>query len=118
MVTAGVYDVGSLENEATPAGGCTPNGGLDTNLVGGKCRVPHRYSRCVTAIHGPHGRVTPHVLRHSWTSAALSARVPQDQVQHDGGWADARMPGYYSHGQDQPDRATTHAVTAFIAGAA
>ena len=74
--------------------------------------------RCVKHVHGAHGRVTPHVLRHSWVTAALAARVPQDQVQHDAGWIDSRMLSYYAHGQAQPERATTHAVSAFIAGAA
>lgn len=74
--------------------------------------------RCLIDVHGTHGRITPHALRHSWATAALGARVPPDQIQHDGGWADSRMVSYYAHGQDVPDRATTHAVTAFIAGAA
>lgn len=73
--------------------------------------------RCMPHVRGTHGRITPHALRHSWCTAAHGAHVPTDQLQHDGGWADPRMATYYAHGQDQPDRATTHAVTAFIAGA-
>lgn len=73
--------------------------------------------RCMRQVRGNHGRITPHALRHSWATAAVAAHVPPDQLQHDGGWSDARMVAYYSHGQDVPDRAATHAVTAFISGA-
>jgi hypothetical protein len=44
--------------------------------------------------------------------------VPQDQIQHDAGWADARMVCYYTHGRDQALRATTHSVAAFVFSAA
>jgi site-specific recombinase XerD len=66
------------------------------------------------ALHGRHPRVTPHVLRHTWTTLAIDAGVPQDQIQHDGGWADPRMVSYYTHGREQAIRAATHSVAAYV----
>jgi hypothetical protein len=40
------------------------------------------------------------------------------QIQHDGGWADARMVSYYTHGRDQALRETTHSVAAYVLSAA
>lgn len=74
--------------------------------------------RSLLEVRGFHGRITPHSLRHSWGTACVDAHVPTDQVQHDGGWADPRMVGYYSHGKDAPARAATHAVAAYVYGAA
>lgn len=65
-------------------------------------------------VRGEHGRITPHVLRHSWTTIALQAGVNPDQIMHDGGWQDHRMVGYYAHGQDDPIRAATHAVAGLV----
>jgi integrase/recombinase XerD len=61
---------------------------------------------------------SPHALRHSWTTACVDARVPVDQIQHDGGWADPRLIPYYSHGADRPEKAATHGITAYVMGAA
>ena len=72
----------------------------------------------VANLRGRHPRVTPHVLRHSWTTLAIDAGVPHDQIQHDGGWSDARMVSYYTHGRDQALRATTHSVAAYVLSAA
>lgn len=74
--------------------------------------------RATRDLHGRHPRITPHVLRHSWTTLAIDAGVSQDQIQHDGGWADARMVSYYTHGRDQDLRATTHSVAAYVLSAA
>lgn len=74
-------------------------------------------TRALRSVRGNHGKITPHALRHSWATACLDAHVPTDQVQHDGGWSDMRMVTYYSHGQDSPARAATHAVAAYIYGA-
>ena len=74
--------------------------------------------RAAHHLHGRHPRVTPHVPRHSWTTLAIDAGVPQDQIQHDGGWADARMVSYYTHGRDQALRAATHSVAAYVLSAA
>ena len=68
-------------------------------------------------LHGRHVRVTPHELRHSWTTLAINAGVAHDQIRHDGGWADARMVPYYTHGRDQALRATTHSVAAYVLSA-
>jgi integrase/recombinase XerD len=65
-----------------------------------------------------HPRVTPHTLRYSWTTLAIDAGVPHDQIQHDGGWADARVVSYYTRGRDQALRATTHSVAAYVLSAA
>jgi site-specific recombinase XerD len=73
--------------------------------------------RAVANLRGRHPRVTPHVLRHSWTTLAIDAGVPHDQIQHDGGWSDARMVSYYTHGRDQALRATTHSVAAYVLSA-
>jgi site-specific recombinase XerD len=74
--------------------------------------------RASVGLHGRHVRVIPHVLRHSWTTLAIDAGVAHDQIQHDGGWADARMVSYYTHGRDRALRATTHSVAAYVLSAA
>ena len=74
--------------------------------------------QALKGVRGHHGRITPHSLRHSWTTACLDAHVAADQVQHDGGWEDPRLVTYYSHGKDAPARAATHAVAAYVYGAA
>ena len=69
-------------------------------------------------LHGRHPRVKPHVLRRSWTTLAIDAGVPQDQIQHDGGWVDARMVAYYTRDRlDQALRAATHSVAAYVLSA-
>ena len=96
-------------------------GPLFVNRAGGRLdqRAAQRIlDRAVSALHGRHPRVTPHVLRHSWTTLAIDAGVPHDQIQHDGGWADARMVSYYTHGRDQALRATTHSAAAYVLSAA
>jgi site-specific recombinase XerD len=74
--------------------------------------------RAAQVIRGRHPRITPHLLRHTWTTLAVDAGVPQDQIQHDGGWADPRMVSYYTHGRDQALRAATHSVAAYVLTAA
>lgn len=75
-------------------------------------------TQALKSVRGDHGKITPHALRHSWATACLDAHVPSDQVQHDGGWSDMRMVTYYSHGQSKAARAATHAVSAYVYGAA
>lgn len=70
--------------------------------------------QCIGHVRGEHGRITPHALRHSWCTLALDAGVAQEQVRHDGGWCDGRMVSYYSHGFDNPLKATTHLVTSLV----
>lgn len=70
--------------------------------------------KCIPAVRGEHGRITPHALRHSWTTIALQSGANPDQVMHDGGWNDHRMVGYYAHGQDDPARSVTHAVAGVV----
>ncbi len=74
--------------------------------------------RAARVLHGRHPRITPHVLRHTWTTLAIDAGVPHDQIQHDGGWSDARMVAYYTHGRDNALRAATHSVAAYVLSAA
>lgn len=74
--------------------------------------------RALADVRGSHGRITPHSMRHSWTTVCVDAGVPLDQLQHDGGWNDPRLIPYYSHGQDAPARASTHAATAYVYGVA
>ena len=69
-------------------------------------------------VRGNKPRITPHSLRHSWATMAAQAGVPLDQLRHDGGWVDMRTPGVYMHGRHNPAAASTHAVSALVAGAA
>lgn len=69
------------------------------------------------SIRGEHPRVHPHLLRHTWTTIALTAGCSQEQVRNDGGWSDGRMVSYYGgHGLDDPARSSTHAVASLILG--
>jgi hypothetical protein len=62
--------------------------------------------------------MTSQVRRHGWTTLAIDAGVPQDQIQHDGGRADARTVSHNTHGRDQAIRAATHSVAAYVLTAA
>ncbi|UDY34017.1 tyrosine-type recombinase/integrase [Dermatobacter hominis] len=73
--------------------------------------------RCAHHLRGHRTRITPHVLRHTWTTLAIDAGVPHDQVQHDGGWADPRMLAYYTHNRDNALRSATHSVAAYVLSA-
>ena len=88
-------------------------------------RTPHRPTRRSTHPRPRHCRPArpprPHHPPHpapQWTTLAIDAGVAHDQIQHDGGWADARMVSYYTHGRDQALRATTHSVAAYVLSAA
>jgi len=63
-------------------------------------------------------RITPHSLRHSYTTIALNAGVPPREVQRGGRWRDLRFVTYYDRGGQSHMSNPTHAVTAAVAGAA
>jgi site-specific recombinase XerC len=71
--------------------------------------------RCAPAIENCPARIHPHMLRHSWTTMAIADGVPMDQLVHDGGWVDSRMPmAVYAHGQENPLRAASHRVESLV----
>lgn len=73
--------------------------------------------KCIPAVRGEHGRITPHALRHSWCTLAIQNGSSPDQVAHDGGWTGLEMVAYYAHGQDDPSRAVTHGVAGVVLSA-
>lgn len=68
------------------------------------------------AYNGPHGRITPHSLRHSAASLAMNSGANQDQVMHDFGWSSPAMLGHYTHGHENPARSSTHLIAASVLG--
>ena len=54
-----------------------------------------------------------------WSIASPEGRIDAESClsAHDGGWADHRMVAYYSHGQDNPVKAATHAVAGLVLSA-
>jgi site-specific recombinase XerC len=71
--------------------------------------------KCIPAVRGDHGRITPHALRHSWATLALQTGALPDQVAHDGGWTGLAMVSYYGrHGVEDPARAVTHGVAGVV----
>ena len=109
------------EAAVTACIGDRPSGPLFLNRAGRRVdqRAAERMlDRASVGLHGRHVRVTPHMLRHSWMTLAIDAGASHDQIQHDGGWADARMASYNTHGRDQALRATTHSVAAYVLSAA
>jgi site-specific recombinase XerD len=63
-------------------------------------------------------RISPHSLRHSFTTAALDAGVPLRDVQEAASHADPRTTMRYDRGRQSLDRHATYVVAAFLAGAA
>ena len=74
--------------------------------------------RAMRNVRGQHPRVTPHVLRHTWVTLAVAAGADPERIQHDGGWADSRLVGYYCHTEHRPASAVTHLVSAYTSSAA
>lgn len=61
--------------------------------------------------------ISPHGLRHAFTTMALDAGVPERDIVNSGGWADQRMVQYYDRHRAQIERNATHAVAAFVSTA-
>jgi len=70
--------------------------------------------KCEPAIRGPHGRITPHSLRHSAATVALNNGAAPDQVCHDFGWSSPAMLGIYGRGKDNPARSTTNLIASTV----
>ena len=62
--------------------------------------------------------VTPHTLRHAFTTAALDAGVPLRDVQEAASHADPRTTMRYDRARGSLDRHATYIVGAYVAGAA
>lgn len=77
--------------------------------------VQRQLERCRPAIQNCPERLHPHLLRHSWTAMAMADGVSLDQIVHDGGWCDARMPTtVYAHGQEAPEKAAAHRIESLV----
>lgn len=61
--------------------------------------------------------VSPHGLRHAFTTMALDAGVPERDIVNSCGWSDRRMVQYYDRHRAQIERNATHAVAAFVGAA-
>ena len=63
-------------------------------------------------------RISPHSLRHSFTTAALDAGVPLRDVQDAASHADPRTTMRYDRARHSLDRHATYIVSTLVAGAA
>ena len=77
-----------------------------------------RIVRRVTRRAGISKKVSPHVLRHAFITAALDAGVPLRDVQEAASHADPRTTMRYDRARTSLDRHATYIVAAFVAGAA
>jgi integrase/recombinase XerD len=62
--------------------------------------------------------ITPHTLRHAFSTAALDAGVPLRDVQEAASHADPRTTMRYDRARSSLDRHATYIVSAYLAGAA
>jgi len=62
-------------------------------------------------------RISPHLPRHSFITAALDARVPLRDVQEAASHSDPRTTMRYDRGRGSLDRHATYIVSTFVAGA-
>lgn len=72
----------------------------------------HRIAR----VAGIEKRITPHSLRHTFTTLALNAGVPARDVANSRGDSDLRQVSYYDRDKDSLSRNATHMVAAFVDG--
>ena len=76
-----------------------------------------RIVRRLAKAAGIDKRISPHSLRHSFTTAALDAGVPLRDVQEAASHADPRTTMRYDRGRGSLDRHATYIVATFVAGA-
>ena len=81
-------------------------------------RAAYRMIKAIAKRAGVTQRVTPHVLRHSFVSAALDAGVPLRDVQIAARHADPRTTANYDQARRSLDRHAVHTVSAFLSGGA
>lgn len=65
---------------------------------------------------GVEKRITPHSLRHTFTTLALNAGVPLRDIANSRGDADLRQISYYDRDKANLARNATHMVSAFVDG--
>ena len=75
-------------------------------------RIVHRIAREA----GIDKRVTPHSLRHTFTTLALNAGVPLRDIANSRGDTDLRQISYYDRDKGNLSRNATHMVAAFVDG--
>lgn len=62
--------------------------------------------------------ISPHSFRHTFVTLSLDAGVSERDIQNSTGHKDPRMIHYYDRHRDNLARNATHALTAYVAGAA
>lgn len=63
-------------------------------------------------------RISPHSFRHAFVTLSLDCGVSERDIQNSTGHADPRMISYYDRNRESLARNATHALTAYVAGAA
>lgn len=81
-------------------------------------RSAGRMTQAIAKKAGIKKHVHPHVLRHSFITAALDAGVPLRDVQIAARHSDPRVTTRYDRARGNLDRHAVHTVAAFVAGAA
>lgn len=81
-------------------------------------RAAYRMIKMIAKKAGVTQRCTPHVLRHSFVSAALDAGVALRDVQIAARHADPRTTANYDRARRSLDKHAVHTVSAFLAGSA
>ncbi len=79
-------------------------------------RAAYRMVKAIAREAGVTQRVTPHVLRHSFVTAALDAGVALRDVQIAARHADPRTTANYDRARQSLDRHANHTVSAWLSG--
>lgn len=88
----------------------------------GDHRLPRFSVNCIVKrlvrTAGIDKRISPHSFRHSFVTLSLDAGVSSRDVQNSAGHSDQRMVSYYDRNKTSLARNATHALSAYVEGAA
>ena len=81
-------------------------------------RSADRIVKRLAATAGVQRRISPHSFRHAFVTLSLDCGVSERDIANSTGHSDLRMLAYYDRNRESLARNATHALTAYVAGAA
>lgn len=81
-------------------------------------RTADRLVKRIAREAGIDKKISPHSFRHTFVTLSLDAGVSERDIQNSTGHADIRMISFYDRNRESLARNATHALTAYVSGAA
>lgn len=81
-------------------------------------RTADRIVKSLARVAGVDKKISPHSFRHTFVTLSLDAGVSERDIQNSTGHADIRMISFYDRNRESLARNATHALTAYVSGAA